>query len=220
MIKNNKTVSKSEQAYKILEEMIVTLKLQPGSNWSENELSQLIGIGRMPVREAIKKLETSQLLTIVPRLGIHISEVTLESFFLQMEVRRLLESLVASRAARFSTPDEREYFLELAKRYEEATSTGDIENAVRIDNEFNYFVADCARNKFAKEALIPLHALARRLYYMQYNIDVDLTKIINDAHCSLMRAIASGNEKESVKQSYYLLDQIEKLYKRKLDVLF
>lgn len=215
--KNIKTKSKSEQAYDILEEMIVTLKLPPGSNWSEKELSEMIGIGRMPVREAIKKLESTHLLSIVPRLGIHISEITLENFFLQMEVRRLLERLIATRAARFSTPAEREHFLKLAEDYEEATSTGDTLRAVKIDNEFNKFIADCARNKFAKEAIRALHSLARRLYFMQYNIDTDLAKTINDAHCALMRAVASGDEVKSAKQSDYLLDQIEKLYKRKLD---
>ena len=218
MIHEKKTKSKSEQAYNILEEMIVTLKIPPGSNWSEKELSDLIGIGRMPVREAIKKLESSHLLMTIPRLGIHITEITLENFYLQMEIRRLIERLIATRAARFSTPAEREYFLKLADDYERATEENDTIRAVQIDNEFNEFVADCARNKFAKEALRPLHSLARRLYFMQYNIDKDLAKTINDAHCDLMRIISSGDEAASAKQSDYLLDQIEKLYKRKMEV--
>ena len=41
---------------RILEDLIVTLKLPPGSLWSEEALSERIGIGRTPVREAVKRL--------------------------------------------------------------------------------------------------------------------------------------------------------------------
>ena len=219
-MKRKENRSKADEAYEILEEMIITLKLQPGSNWSEKELSELIGIGRMPVRESLKKLETSHLVKVVPRLGIHISEITLESLSLQMEVRRLLEKLTARRAARFSTPDERKIFLQMALDYEDATSKGDTLRAVKIDNQFNEFIADCARNRFAKEALRPLHALARRLYYMQYDINTDLVKEINNAHCALMRAVAGGDESVAAQEADSLLDQIEKLYKEALNVYF
>ncbi len=211
-------ISKADEAYNRLEEMIVTLEIKPGTNWTENELSELIGIGRMPVRESLKRLERSHLLTVVPRHGIHINEISIESLYLQMEVRRILERLIARRAARFSTPDERKNFLQLARDYEEATSSRDTLGAVRIDNEFNLFIADCARNKFAKEALQPLHALARRIYFMQYETDPDLIEKINNAHCSLMRVVASGDEKLAAEKSDILLDYVETLYKQTLNV--
>ncbi len=42
--------SLSDQAYEILEEMIVTLQLPPGQILTETTLSELIGIGRTPMR--------------------------------------------------------------------------------------------------------------------------------------------------------------------------
>ena len=44
----------ADQARAQLEERIVKLELPPGSVWSESQLSELIGIGRTPVREALQ----------------------------------------------------------------------------------------------------------------------------------------------------------------------
>ncbi|QZY55930.1 GntR family transcriptional regulator [Crassaminicella profunda] len=205
-------------AYKKLETMIITLQLKPGSLWTEKELSELLEIGRMPVREAIQRLDAAHLLTIIPRRGVLVTELKVEEFFLQLEVRRLLEKLIATRAARFATPSERDKFLQLADDYEKVTNEKDELKAIEIDNEFNEFIGVCARNHYAASAISPLHALARRLYYMQYNIDPELTKEINYAHCDLMRAVASGDEILAAEKSDYLLDCVEKLTKLKFDM--
>ena len=109
----------------------------------------------------------------------------------------MLEKLVCVTAAIFSPPppNERNHFRYLADAYEEATRQDNALEAIRIDNEFNIFVADCSRNIFAKNALMPLHTPARRLYYMQYYFDQALTTKINTSHCELMRAIAEGKTK-------------------------
>ena len=48
--------SKSDQAYSMLEEMIVTMELAPGSLLSESKLVEQLGLGRTPVREALQRL--------------------------------------------------------------------------------------------------------------------------------------------------------------------
>jgi len=206
-----------EKAYDILEEMIVTLELKPGTTYSESELSEATGIGRTPVREAIKNLETTHMLEIIPRSGIYISPIRLEECFLQMEVRVLLEKLVAVRAANFSTPSEREKFLELAKRYEESNKNEDALLSVRIDNEFNHFVSNCARNIFAKSALMPLQPLARRLYFSQYHINKDLIHRINQTHIDTIRAIANGESEKVVEITEELIKGVKSLTTFNLD---
>ena len=48
--------SLAEQAYRLLEEQLVTLKLSPGKLITEKSLMDKAGIGRTPVREAIQRL--------------------------------------------------------------------------------------------------------------------------------------------------------------------
>lgn len=201
----------TDKAYDIIEEMIVTTELKPGQVYSEAELSGLVNIGRTPVREAIKRLEPTHVVNIIPRNGIKIAPVRLEECFLQMEVRIMLEKLVSVRAAKFSTPTERQIFLDLATRYRRSTESEDALNSIRIDYEFNTFMADCSRNIFAKTALLPLHPLARRLYFMQYNIDRQLTHRINQSHIAVMKSIAEGKEQETLDEMEDLIKNIKML---------
>ncbi len=67
------------------------LELEPGSTWSEIELSERLGLGRTPVREALKKLEDEHLVTVVPRQGARITEIDIVQQLLMLEMRRELE---------------------------------------------------------------------------------------------------------------------------------
>ena len=69
--------SLSDQAYSQIEEMIVTMQLPPETPVSEAQLSNFLGIGRTPIREAIQRLSREHLVTIVPKRGIFISHPTL-----------------------------------------------------------------------------------------------------------------------------------------------
>jgi len=61
--------SLTDRAYADIEEMIVFLKLAPGSAISEAELSAHLGIGRTPIREALQRLARERLVAILPRRG-------------------------------------------------------------------------------------------------------------------------------------------------------
>ncbi|HYS12739.1 MAG TPA: GntR family transcriptional regulator, partial [Burkholderiaceae bacterium] len=102
--------SMTDLAYAEIEEMIVTLRLAPGRPISEGELGALLGIGRTPIREALQRLARERLVTILPRRGIIVSEINVASQLRLLEVRRVLERLIASSAARRATDEERVQF--------------------------------------------------------------------------------------------------------------
>lgn len=220
MTKTHEKLSLADLAYNQLLDKIERLEMKPGQLVTEKELVEDLGIGRMPIREAIKRLEATHLIKIMPRRGMMVTDIKMEEVFLQLEVRRMLEALIAKRAARLATHGEREKFLQLAEDYEEATQKMDMDRSMEIDHEFDVFVAEVARNPFASASLRPLHSLARRLYYYSYTKDEALTKKINDGHCRLMRSIAAGDEEGSISQSDSLMDAIEELYKKNFNLLF
>ena len=92
----------TEQAYRQLEEQIVTLRLKPGEFLSEYALAEGLAIGRTPIREALQRLAREGLVTILPRKGILVSETDPRKQLLVLEVRRELERLLcpARRPAR------------------------------------------------------------------------------------------------------------------------
>jgi DNA-binding GntR family transcriptional regulator len=200
-----------EIAFGKIENMIVTLDLEPGSVWSEIELSQLIDIGRTPVREAVKLLENAYLVTVIPRRGIMINEFRIDEFILQMEVRRPLEILISKRAAKYATAEERQIFNELAEEYIKATVDKDKNYAIEVDDRFNELAGHCSRNPYAYNAIAPLHSVARKIYYMKYDLDEKLIEEINYGHVDLIRTIADGDVEKAADKNEKLLDTIDLL---------
>jgi DNA-binding GntR family transcriptional regulator len=80
-----RTESQTDQAYDVLEEQIVTLRLEPGAVLSENRLADALGFGRTPIREALQRLARESLVAILPRKGILVAEITPRKQLLALE---------------------------------------------------------------------------------------------------------------------------------------
>jgi DNA-binding GntR family transcriptional regulator len=202
-------VDLADEAHLALEQQIVTLELPPGSVWTEADLSKRLGIGRTPVREALQRLEGDYLVEIVPRLGARIMTIDVQQQLLSLEARRVLERLIATRAARHCTDAERVKCRELAKILD---SLVDAEVLVYLRYHFRIkrYVAECARNPFAARAIAPLLAMSRRFYYRHYRRAHDL-HIAANHHAEVLRAIADGDEKIAAKMSDRLMDYVDEI---------
>lgn len=201
--------SLTDLAYAHLEEMIVTLRLAPGAVVSEGELSELTGIGRTPIREALQRLARERLVSILPRRGIVVTEINVGSQLRLLEVRRELERLIARSAARRATPEERGRFEELAGLFEGSARDDDDVTFMRTDREFNTLCSAAAHNDFAAGAMGLMHSLSRRFWYIHYKQAADMP-LTAKLHADIARAIAAGDEERAAQASDRLLDQIEK----------
>ena len=188
--------SLSEQAFDALEEMIVTLRLPPGTLWSEATLSDMLGIGRTPVREAVQRLVEYHLVVVLRRHGISIAEVDEQGQLLVLETRRELERLISTRAARRASTEEKQALSAMAQALLEAGNAGDIVEMLRQYFVAKNFMARCAGNRFSEQAIAPLYTLSRRFYFMHHKELHNLPEVAR-LHTELLRAVASGDEKEA-----------------------
>jgi DNA-binding GntR family transcriptional regulator len=201
--------SLTDRAYAAIEEMIVTLRLAPGSAVSESELSAHLGIGRTPIREALQRIARERLVSIFPRRGIIVTEINVASQLRLLEVRRELERLIARSAARRATDDERERFRALAVAFEAAAKANDDVTFMRIDRDFNVLCSAASHNEFAAGAMSLMHSLSRRFWYLHYKQAADMP-LTAKLHADIARAIAAGDEERAAKASDRLLNLIEK----------
>jgi DNA-binding GntR family transcriptional regulator len=201
--------SLTDRAYAEIEEMIVTLRLAPGSAISESELSALLGIGRTPIREALQRLARERLVAIFPRRGMFVTDINVTSQLRLLEVRRELERLIARSAARRATDDERERFSALAAGFQSAAKANDDVTFMRIDRDFNVLCSAAAHNEFAANAMSLMHSLSRRFWYLHCKQAADMP-LTAKLHADIARAIAAGDEERAARASDRLLDLIEK----------
>ncbi|MDQ2917103.1 MAG: GntR family transcriptional regulator [Pseudomonadota bacterium] len=201
--------SLTDRAYSILEEMIVTLKLRPGAAVSEARLSQTLGIGRTPIREALQRLARERLVTILPRRGIIVSEINVKSQLRLLEVRREVERLIARSAARRALPAERARFAEIARIFEQSAKSDDETTFIRVDREFNELCSRSARNEFGAGAMTLMHSLSRRFWFIHYQEAADMPATAK-LHANIARAIARGDEDAAARALDRLIDEIDK----------
>lgn len=196
----------AEQAYDILEEMIVTLVLPPGTTLTESELIEKTGLGRTPVREALQRLSDVGLIDITPRQGTKVTEISVGDQLLLLEVRRELERLIATSAARRRTAEQSALLSEMAVEMRRAAATDDYLLFLRVDRAFNQCVAESSANRYLVKAITPIHALARRFWYKYYRpYDLPIAAI---GHAEIMEAIVAADPVAAGAASDKLLDYV------------
>ena len=208
--------SLTDRAYVALEEMICTLRLEPGEVLSEGALSETLGIGRTPVREALQRLAREGLVTVLPRRGVLVSEFNVKKQLRMLEVRRELERLMARSAASRATSEERVRFEAIADAMQESVGAGDDIQFMRLDHEFNVLMSQTNRNEFASEANSLMAGLSRRFWFMHHRQAGDLSKIAG-LHADIAMAIAAGDETAAAAASDDLLDYIESITRAAVD---
>ena len=209
-------VSLSQQAYDKLEEMLVNLELKPGHIYSEKELTQIMGYGRTPLREALQKMSNIDLVEIIPRMGIKVSEIILYRQLAILEARRPLDELIAKCAARRGTEEQKDQLKMMATQMEKATKEKNVKEYLRLDHMFDELIDEASRNTYLTRAIDPLHVHCRRFWaqYQRYD-DLNKTAVL---HEKLMRAVANGDEVKSGKAANKLVDYLVEFTRKALDI--
>jgi len=198
----------TERAYRALEERIVTLRLLPGEVVSEALLADRLGYGRTPVREALQRLARERLVHILPRRGIVVAAVDVREQLRLLEVRREVERLCARTAARRADASQRERLEGIADGMDRAIATDDETAFLRLDRALNLLVLEAAGNEFATAAMLLMHGLARRFFFIHWRPGADLDEAAR-VHAALARAIAGGDPVLAATASDQLMDYIE-----------
>lgn len=206
----------TDLAYTLVEEAIVTLRLPPGSVVSEQQLVELTGIGRTPIREAIQRLAREHLIVVLPQRGLLIAETDINKQLKLLETRREIERLICRSAARRARDDERKRFAQLASDFRKAADKNDDVAFIRADREFNDLCLAAARNEFAEGAMRLLHGLSRRFWYIHFKQQRDMRDMAR-LHAKLSLAIAEGDSKAAGEALDELVDFIEAYTRATLD---
>lgn len=197
----------SAKAGRELEEMLVTLRLPPGTLVQERDLVEAAGIGRTPVREAVQKLAGQGLLKVLPRKGLLVAPVLRSELQQVIEARRVMERLLVVKAAERASADQRRALESLAAHIER--STGDVESFLRHDRLLDELLGAACGNEFLVSSLAPMHAHCRRLWYLhgdRFNPDRSIR-----LHAGLARSVAEGDGSGAIRALNGIISMLEEL---------
>ncbi|MBT2228381.1 GntR family transcriptional regulator [Nonomuraea sp. NEAU-A123] len=185
--------SMSDQAYQEIRDRLVMLDIRPGAPINEQHLALELGLGRTPVREALKRLETDKLVVAFPRRGTFATEVHITDLAHLSEVRLLLEPAAAAHAARRARPAEREILTALANGVAELdTAAIPSRELIRADLRIHRAVYDSTHNPHLRDTLLRYDNLATRIWCLLLDQIPEIASHIQE-HGPLLRAIVAGD---------------------------
>ncbi|NLI96797.1 MAG: GntR family transcriptional regulator, partial [Synergistaceae bacterium] len=131
--------------YEKIKEAIVDGIIPPGERLSEVELADRIAVSRTAVREAIRQLAQTGLITLVPRRGAFVTLPTAKDASDLYDLRTALEVMAIEHACKTPPVEELEKFLE---KFSHFSDEGDPSLFLAEDRRFHALLRDSTGNRF------------------------------------------------------------------------
>jgi DNA-binding GntR family transcriptional regulator len=182
----------AEHAYMELRDRIVTLRLPPGTVLREDELMTELGIGRTPLREAVKRLALENLVAVQPRRGTSVSAVESADIQNITEVRAELEGYAAELAALRLDPETRASAEALLHDLEALDGPADQDVLMRLDERIHRFIWEAAQNPYLAQTLERYFTHSLRIWYLVLDRVPTLGHTVHD-QTQLIEAVLDRN---------------------------
>ena len=195
--------------FNTLRQAILTGELKPGERLMEIHLANRLGVSRTPIREAIRKLELEGLVTMIPRRGAEVAQITEKSMKDVLEVRRTLDALSAELACERISPEEEEALKQACRNFEDAVKTKDTKAIAKADVALHDIIAAATGN----QRLIQLiNNLAEQMYRYRFEYIKDATqheRIIQE-HRIIYESIVKKDKEAAAEMAKTHIDNQEK----------
>jgi DNA-binding GntR family transcriptional regulator len=180
----------ADRAYYAIRDLIVTLELPPGAVVKEPELTARLGIGRTPVREALRRLAQERLIEVYPRRGMFVTTVDVRDLARLCEVRLALEPEAARLAAERATQPDLEEMIELLAELD-GPGRRDDRALIGLDERIHRAIYHASHNPYLVETLEEYYAHALRIWMVALS-RTDLGAAVG-GHRAVLEAVVSGN---------------------------
>lgn len=204
----------TEQVSQILSEAILDGTLEPGERLVETDLQKQLGVSRSPLREAFRDLEKKGLVTIVPRRGTFVREITRTDLEENFPVRASLEGLAAREAYPRITPDQLGEMNNALKGMREAGRAGDAEGYRQNHLKFHEVFIAASGNTLLIDILktLRMHRLWYLVSFRYHRRDIDLAMAEHQKILDMFSASKTEpKELEHVVRSH-IEEALEKLF--------
>lgn len=195
--------------FNTLRKAILTGELKPGERLMEIHLANRLGVSRTPIREAIRKLELEGLVTMIPRRGAEVAQITEKSLKDVLEVRRALDALCAELACERITEEEMEQLASACIEFEKATKTKDATEIARADVELHDIIVAATGNRRLVQLVNNLAEQMYR-YRFEYIKDENQHEKLIEEHRMIYESIRNKDSITAAEAARIHIDNQEK----------
>lgn len=188
--------SLAEQAYLALRDRLIMLEIAPGEPLQEGRIAEELGVGRTPVREAIKHLELDHLVVTYPRRGTFATTVDITALAAITQVRAALEPVAVRAAAANQDPSARaalEESLRSLDALEAEPEAADPRHALQVDVGVHRAIYRACGNVYLAETLLRLDNLSTRIWCVAMHRLPGLTSHVTELR-EMLDAMLAGDD--------------------------
>ena len=144
-----------------LRQRIFSHELPPGTWVDEQALAADYGISRTPLREALKVLASEGLVTLKPRRGCYVTEISERDLDEIFTVMALLEGQCAADTARKASETDLIHLRSVHDELERAAGSNDIDGFFEANQAFHQEVQHIADNRWLTQAITDLRKVIK-----------------------------------------------------------
>ena len=187
-LKNKKAKLLGQEVYAALKESIVTGELRPSQRLIEENLAAEMGASRTPVREAIQKLESEDLVIKLPKGGFIVRPLTAQDIEEVFGILSVLESYAAYLTTLHLTEKILQRLEEASEKFDEALREKDAEKLAKLNMAYHDVIYKGSGSKMLYELIYRL-----RDYFYRYRrtlLDLpDMASISSREHRAVLEAM-------------------------------
>ena len=201
--------------FNTLRENILTGEMKPGERLMEIHLANRLGVSRTPIREAIRMLELEGLVTMVPRKGAEVAQISEKGLRDVLEVRQALDALAMELACERITEEEVRELRKACDAFIRMTRTQDAVRIAQADVELHDIIVRATGN----DRLIQLvNNLSEQMYRyrFEYIKDTSQHERLVEEHRIIYQAIVDKDKETASRAAKIHIDNQKKAIMRQL----
>lgn len=180
----------SDEAAEFVRALIMSGELQPGESVRAETIAEMLGVSATPAREALKALRVEGFLTLQPRRGFQVADLSARDIEDLFTVQALVAGELVARAARNRTQDDIQGLRAIHAHLEAAAASGDTEALENLNHRFHKVVNRLGNSP---KILWVLGLLTRYVPRMFYGAIPGWPESTIEGHGAILDAIVAGD---------------------------
>lgn len=185
--------------FKTLRQGILMGELKPGERLMEMHLAERLGVSRTPIREAIRKLELEGLVTMIPRRGAEVAQISGKNLKDVLEVRLALDALGVELACERITQEGLVELQAACEYFAKVTATKDATIITKADVELHDVIIRATGNERLQQLISNLSEQMYR-YRFEYIKDSSYHELLIEEHKRIYESIAIRDKESAVRE--------------------
>ena len=188
-----KNLTVTSRIYAQLRDQIMYMQLVPGTSMSEQEMAQLFGVSRTPVREAFIRLSREKMVVVSPQRRTVIPKIDIERANQERFLRESLEYAVLEQLVQNQTPDIIDQLRHQIHLQEQTAAQGDHAAFLQRDDEYHDIYYTATNHHLCSQVLRRNVFDYQRLRYLSLSSEENIRRTNIEEHKKMVDLIVSGD---------------------------